>query len=301
MRRKIPGQDVSEDEEDEEEEGGLRINLSEDEDVETPIDVTGKGKGKGKSRAVPQHESLFPLEEEEAEEEETIDPTTRIAIVNMDWDNLRSLDIYKVFQSILSSSYNPIEMESSKKGEGSKPRVRGQPTQKPDGRLIDVKIYPSEFGKERMAREEIEGPAADLFVGGSGNGSRSNKKGGPNGKARRKPVRLAGEDSDDEDNLSVEGYEGFGKTRFIGSEDEEDDVDDDGEEEDEFEDDEDEDMETGDDEEKGVEEEDEEDEDETNDPLGLDMGQEEELSDMEEDVDMDKLRNYQLERLRWVP
>lgn len=31
------------------------------------------------------------------------------------------------------------------------------------GKVISVRIYPSEFGKERMAREETEGPPAEIF------------------------------------------------------------------------------------------------------------------------------------------
>jgi len=61
--------------------------------------------------------------------------TSRLAAVNMDWDNIRAVDLMAV-----ASSFLP-----------------------PDGKLENVTIYPSEFGRERMEREELEGPPKDLF------------------------------------------------------------------------------------------------------------------------------------------
>ncbi|KIW38803.1 uncharacterized protein PV06_08642 [Exophiala oligosperma] len=62
--------------------------------------------------------------------------TSRIAIVNLDWDNIRAADLMAVFTSFLPST----------------------------GSLSKVSIYPSEFGKERLEREEMEGPPKDIFV-----------------------------------------------------------------------------------------------------------------------------------------
>ncbi|KAI9883579.1 MAG: Sister chromatid cohesion protein 2 [Watsoniomyces obsoletus] len=62
--------------------------------------------------------------------------SSRIAVVNLDWDNIRAVDLMAVF-----SSFCP-----------------------PDGRLQHVAIYPSEFGKERLAREETEGPPREIFA-----------------------------------------------------------------------------------------------------------------------------------------
>ena len=31
------------------------------------------------------------------------------------------------------------------------------------GKVINVRVYPSEFGKTRMKREEVEGPPKELF------------------------------------------------------------------------------------------------------------------------------------------
>lgn len=62
--------------------------------------------------------------------------TSRIAIVNLDWDNIRAADIMAVINSFLP----------------------------PTGTLLKVSIYPSEFGKERLEREEMEGPPREIFA-----------------------------------------------------------------------------------------------------------------------------------------
>lgn len=71
-------------------------------------------------------------------EVETGDVTNRIAIVNIDWDNIKSVDLMALFKSFV-----PI-----------------------GGRIEKVSIYPSEFGKERMQREELEGPPKEIFKKG---------------------------------------------------------------------------------------------------------------------------------------
>lgn len=61
--------------------------------------------------------------------------TNRIAIVNLDWDHMKSVDLMALFKSFI-----PI-----------------------GGRIEKISIYPSEFGKERMQREELEGPPKEIF------------------------------------------------------------------------------------------------------------------------------------------
>ncbi|KAJ3479605.1 hypothetical protein NLI96_g8934 [Meripilus lineatus] len=78
------------------------------------------------------------------------DRTRRIAVVNLDWDHVRATHLYKIFSSLLSSSAT----EKSKKTTVANV-ARGS--------IISVRVYPSEFGKARMAREEKEGPPAELF------------------------------------------------------------------------------------------------------------------------------------------
>lgn len=62
--------------------------------------------------------------------------TDRIAVVNLDWDNIRAEDLMAVF-----SSFAPT-----------------------GGRVLKVSVYPSEFGKERMEKEETEGPPREIFA-----------------------------------------------------------------------------------------------------------------------------------------
>lgn len=67
---------------------------------------------------------------------ETGEVTNRIAIVNLDWDHVKSTDLMALFSSFLPSS---------------------------GGRIQKISVYPSEFGKERMQQEEVEGPPKALF------------------------------------------------------------------------------------------------------------------------------------------
>ncbi|KAI0478071.1 hypothetical protein F4859DRAFT_46412 [Xylaria cf. heliscus] len=61
--------------------------------------------------------------------------TKRIAVVNLDWDNIKAVDLMALFSSFVPQG----------------------------GRIEKVSIYPSEFGKERMKREEVEGPPKEIF------------------------------------------------------------------------------------------------------------------------------------------
>ncbi|KAJ1824275.1 pre-rRNA-processing protein esf1 [Coemansia sp. RSA 2671] len=75
-------------------------------------------------------------DEEEPEEVPRGDETKRFACVNMDWEHVRAVDLLTVFSAF-----------------------------KPDGgSVVAVNIYPSEFGKERMSKEAIEGPPRDIFA-----------------------------------------------------------------------------------------------------------------------------------------
>lgn len=66
---------------------------------------------------------------------ETGEVTKRIAIVNIDWDHIRSVDLMALFKSFVPAG----------------------------GRIEKMSIYPSEFGKERIQREELEGPPKEIF------------------------------------------------------------------------------------------------------------------------------------------
>ncbi|KAI6247558.1 Pre-rRNA-processing protein esf1 [Erysiphe necator] len=64
------------------------------------------------------------------------DISSRFAVVNLDWDNIKSVDLFAVFTSFL-----PV-----------------------GGKIHKISIFPSEFGKERMDREETEGPPKEIFA-----------------------------------------------------------------------------------------------------------------------------------------
>lgn len=69
----------------------------------------------------------------------TGDETSRFAVVNMDWDHIKAKDLYKVFDAFKPSN----------------------------GSLMSVKIYKSDFGKERLEKEAIEGPPKEIFADAS--------------------------------------------------------------------------------------------------------------------------------------
>ncbi|ODQ53965.1 hypothetical protein SAICODRAFT_6746 [Saitoella complicata NRRL Y-17804] len=72
----------------------------------------------------------------------TGEETNRFAVVNLDWDHVRAVDLFATL-----SSFEP-----------------------PGGKVRSVVVYPSEFGKERLAKEDMEGPPKDIF-GGAESGS----------------------------------------------------------------------------------------------------------------------------------
>ncbi|KIY63526.1 hypothetical protein CYLTODRAFT_471233 [Cylindrobasidium torrendii FP15055 ss-10] len=92
-------------------------------------------------------------------EVETGDRTRRLAAVNLDWDHIRASHLFKICSSLVSpSAPSNHAAEASTSSSSCKPSTliaRGQ--------VLSVRVYPSEFGKERMAKEEKEGPPAELF------------------------------------------------------------------------------------------------------------------------------------------
>lgn len=76
-------------------------------------------------------DSLDEWEEEDKKcYRDDVEETNRIAVCNLDWDRITSNDIY-----VLLHSFKPA-----------------------DGHIESVTVYPSEFGKQRMAEELIKGP-----------------------------------------------------------------------------------------------------------------------------------------------
>jgi hypothetical protein len=65
--------------------------------------------------------------------------SSRLAAVNMDFDNIRATDVLAVANSFVPAG----------------------------GKILSVVIYPSEFGMERLQREELEGPPREIFASSS--------------------------------------------------------------------------------------------------------------------------------------
>ncbi|EAA27818.1 hypothetical protein GE21DRAFT_6024 [Neurospora crassa] len=104
--------------------------------------------------------------DKEAVEEGEI--TNRVAIVNIDWDHIKSIDLFALF-----SSFVP-----------------------PGGRIEKVSVYPSEFGKQRMQREELEGPPQEIFKKKSDSDSDSDSEDSDSDEAIKKELLEEGDDQD---------------------------------------------------------------------------------------------------------
>lgn len=152
------GKKDDDDEEDEEDGDGVVAPESGDDDEEVQkelkrVDERGYDPARdgGFSESSSDEESSSESEDEEVDVAEDGDVqypdqrgesvpmgevTTRIAVVNLDWDNIRAEDLMAVF-----SSFTPT-----------------------GGQILKVSVYPSEFGKERMEREEMEGPPKEIFA-----------------------------------------------------------------------------------------------------------------------------------------
>ena len=61
--------------------------------------------------------------------------SSRLAVVNLDWDHIRAEDLMAVFSSFCPQG----------------------------GRILHVAVYPSEFGRDRMEKEALEGPPKEIF------------------------------------------------------------------------------------------------------------------------------------------
>lgn len=102
-------------------------------------------------------------DEDKAGQADSPDPTRRLAVVNLDWDHVRAAHLYKIFSSLVSPTAPPVPSSSrgpTKNPKGAKSRVAR-------GKVLNVRVYPSQFGKERMAREEKEGPPTEIFKKGN--------------------------------------------------------------------------------------------------------------------------------------
>lgn len=137
-------EDKSEDEESEEDasENAAEVETKETSDSEVEEDPLAKARGlvdtnsdSASDSSDEEIEDEYESEEETAEQIPELDPTNRIAVVNLDWDHLNSNDLYATFNSFLPK----------------------------DGEIKNVTIYKSQYGKERLADEELNGPPKEIF------------------------------------------------------------------------------------------------------------------------------------------
>ncbi|KZO98385.1 hypothetical protein CALVIDRAFT_535471 [Calocera viscosa TUFC12733] len=70
--------------------------------------------------------------------------TYRLAVVNLDWDNVQASDLYKVFASVGNAQTSEANATAESK-------------------ILSVRVYPSEFGKDRLRQEETQGPPSEVF------------------------------------------------------------------------------------------------------------------------------------------
>lgn len=83
------------------------------------------------------------------------DATARLAMVNLDWDHVRAVDLLVMLSSLVSPSATRLPGHAAAERHSASSAVKGH--------VHSVRIYPSEFGRERMERENREGPPREIF------------------------------------------------------------------------------------------------------------------------------------------
>ncbi|KAG5647933.1 hypothetical protein DXG03_006967 [Asterophora parasitica] len=160
----------------------LESSSDDDEESDAAPDQEDEHIGRDSERPIPIHDD--PLAEIDLDETEFADldaqaavynkenpeedesegaRTHRLAVVNLDWDHVRAFHLFKICSSlvsptapaVVSSFRTPVSDGNRHGGKGNSTVSRG--------RVLNVQVYPSEFGKERMAREETEGPPPEIF------------------------------------------------------------------------------------------------------------------------------------------
>jgi len=146
----LESSDEEEEEDSEDDDALVRLGHSEskpinvpDEELEVDLDETNFADLDAQAEAFVKADKGSGVEPE-------IEPTRRLAVVNLDWDNVKAIHLFKMFSSLVASA-----LPSTGDKKTSKSAVRGQ--------VLNVRVYPSDFGRERMAKEEREGPPAELF------------------------------------------------------------------------------------------------------------------------------------------
>lgn len=91
--------------------------------------------------------------------------TNRLAVVNLDWDHVRATHLYKIFSSLVSpTAPSPsVAVNANVNSNGDEKLRTFSGAKIGRGKILSVRIYPSEFGRERMRKEEVEGPPKEIF------------------------------------------------------------------------------------------------------------------------------------------
>lgn len=140
--------DDDDDDDDEEDDDSEEENVPKA-TVKTPMSALDRARGEGvdsdassdddSDDSGSDSDSEVEMEEEvvlaDSQDIATGDESTTLAAVNLDWDHVRSVDLMATF-----SGFVP-----------------------PKGEIKSIAIYPSEYGKEKMAEEELNGPDSLLF------------------------------------------------------------------------------------------------------------------------------------------